>query len=108
MQQLMNKDYYQSNPYGAYNYGDKALRKINNIMNNGSKKILFIHDSFSNSMIPFLALGINYIEALDLRHFKGSLKSYIKQNKPDMIITAYCSTFPGSVDDWYIQLYDFR
>jgi hypothetical protein len=76
-------------PYGAYLYGDNPLVIIHNNFLYDNKRILFIKDSFVMCVAPFLALGVEYIETIDLRNFTGSVKTYIKQNKPDMVIVMY-------------------
>ncbi len=92
MKPVEEKDYYGKNPYGAYDHGDCALKKINNCLIQNGKRLLIIHDSFGNSVVPFLALGINEVEEIDLRHFTGSLKKYIEADKPDIIVVMYAST----------------
>lgn len=83
-----DKDLYQRNPYAAYAYGDKPLvRVINKSLND--KKILFIHDSFGDAVTPFLALGARQLDTLDLRHFDGSLRTFINKEKPDVVILLY-------------------
>lgn len=76
--------------------------------NNG--KILLIHDSFGDCVISFLALGVKYGEALDLRHFTGSVQEYIKQTEPDVVLVLYIpNVIPESID-WttHGDLFDFR
>lgn len=73
--------------YGAYGYGDHALIQYENLMEDvEDKKILVIHDSFSNSVLPFLALTVSEVDAIDLRYFNGSLETYINETQPDMVI----------------------
>jgi hypothetical protein len=108
--EIKKLDYYDKNPYLAYLYGDNAVTIIKNNMVHDGKKTLFLKDSFGSSLIVFLALGMENIEVLDLRAFNGSVRSYIKQNRPDTVIIMYNPTFiTGDVD--YINsrdLFDFR
>ena len=66
--------------------------------------MLFIHASLSNCVVPFVALGIEYTDEIDLRHFTGSVETFIRTEKPDIVIVAYNSEVPGTDD----RLYDFR
>ena len=110
MSEVEKIDYYNSNPYAAYNHADIALGKIKNYLLDNEKKILIIHASFFNCVVPFLALGIENVEEIDLRHFKESLKDYILSNKPDVLILAYnCNVFNNFVDwDTHSDIFDFR
>lgn len=100
--------YYEANPYAACNYGDHALTKIDNLQNTNGPKVLFIHDSFADCEIPFFSLGVGSVDSIDLRHFNGSVKSYINKNDPDIVIVSY-STFSNNID-WqsHSDFYDFR
>ncbi|GHU70686.1 membrane protein [Spirochaetia bacterium] len=107
--QVNEVDYYNLSPYVAYLYGDVPNVIIRNNFLYDNKRILVIKDSFVNCVNPFLSLGIEYVEVLDMRHFTGSVKTYIKQHKPDMVIVMYN---PGSIKtpDYatHISLFDFR
>ena len=105
------RDYYGLNTYAAYKYADLSLGKIHNLLSHDGRKILFVHGSIFNCVIPFTALGIEYTEEIDLRHFTGSLKSYIKTSRPDIVITAYNSTtigFTKAAKYPNNKFYDFR
>ena len=104
MRHIDPKDYYRQNPYAAYKYADQPLSRIHNLMNHGGKRALFIHASLSNCVIPFVALGIEYTDELDLRHFTGSVETFIRDSRPDIVVVAYNSEVPGTDD----RLYDFR
>lgn len=87
--QLKYGNFYKINQYATYSYGDRALIEIhNNLVNNG-KKILLVKDSFSEVVIPFLALENEYLNVIDMRHFDGSLKTYINKYQPDFVIVMY-------------------
>lgn len=89
MEQVEKKDYYNKNPYAACNYGDQPVQQIENLNTADDKKILIIHDSFGDCLIPAIALCEKEVHALDLRHFTGSVEEYIRQNKPDLVIVMY-------------------
>ena len=103
-------DLYSRDPYHAYSYGDRALIRYENALAREEKKVLLLHDSFSDVVQSFLALGLKNLESMDLRYFSGSLESYIRENKPDVVIVLYN---PGEISgkiDWssHRDLFDFR
>ena len=59
-------------------------------MPENDRKVLLIRDSFSCTMLPYLALGAEDITAIDLRHYdEMALKDYLDENKFDIILIAY-------------------
>ena len=111
MNAIKTKDLRKLSAFAAYNHGRNPLCKIDNLITSDSHKLLLIYDSFSDVVISFLALGIKNVEAIDLRQFNGSLKSYILSSKPDVVITAYYTEIPGftsSSQQPENKLYDFR
>ena len=82
-------NYYKISQYTSYLYGDKPLIEIKNNLVNNDKKILVIRDSFSEVVLPFLALENEYVSAIDLRQFNGSLYSYIKDYQPNLVLILY-------------------
>lgn len=113
MKSVESKNYYNKNPYGAYNHADRPLIRTENIIINNGNKILVIHDSVSNCVLPFIALDIQCVVSIDLRHFTGSLKNFIAQEKPDMIVVMYYATVPGRdagvfPSETAKKFYDFR
>ena len=108
MKYIQEKDYYHQNPYAAYNHADQPLIQIDNLLINEGPKLLIIHKSFASCEIPFLALSIKHIDAVDLRFFTGSIRSFIKATDPDIVIVTYES--PSSSIDWFSHtaVFDFR
>jgi hypothetical protein len=102
-------DYYNKNPYAGLCYGDRPLVQIENLYATDNKKILIIHDSFGDCVIPCLALAENAVDALDLRYFTGSVKTYIEESQPDIVIVMYNSGIGGEIDySSHNDLFDFR
>jgi hypothetical protein len=104
----------EDNAYPFYSYGSQALLKIhNNLVNDGSH-ILIVKTSFANCMVPYLASVVENLEVIDLRHFKGSLRSYIDDSSPDTVIVLSGLTqmetesAKGSADSSEAGSYDFR
>ncbi|MDR2020576.1 MAG: hypothetical protein LBQ14_07420 [Treponema sp.] len=86
---IKTKDYYHVSPYGAFCYERNPLVIINNELIINGKKILCLVDSFGRIAVPFLALGIESVEMIDFRMFDGSIKTFIEQSNPDMVIVLY-------------------
>ena len=89
MKQIDECDYYNRSPYHTYSYGDQALERIENKLVDNGNRLLLVHDSFGDCVIPFLSLGCQYLDAIDLRYFDGSLQSFILQEKPDAVVILY-------------------
>ena len=101
---IEHRDIYSRNPYTIYSYADRPLIRIENKLIKNGKRLLVIHDSFSKCVIPFIALGIQHTDAIDLRFFTGSVRTFIETVKPDAVIIQYHSAAPGSEGNFY----DFR
>ena len=97
MKHIRDKNYYKDNPHAAYPIGI-AEQKYNNLADN-NLKILMLHDSFGNTVIPFLTLAVKRLDCLDLRVFTGSVRSYIKTHRPDCVIIIYYSKEIGEKSD---------
>ena len=110
MTQIEECDYYKRSPYAGCNYGDQPLIQIENQLTVDEHKILMINDSFCNCVISCLALAEKKVDSLDLRHFTGSVKSYIEESKPDLVIVMYnASVAAGEIDyTTHEDLFDFR
>lgn len=109
MSQVETRDYYRLDPYGAYNHSGGALVQIQNHEPADEKKVLFVGDSYLNSVFPFLSLGIEYADMLDLRDFNGSVEAYIDQTGPDAVVVLYNPSSLESVDESvHTGTFDFR
>lgn len=91
MNQVKKRDFYGGNPYGAYGYGDMPKIKVHNFRNEHlrDKKILVIRDSMVDTVLPFLSMGLKDITLLDVRHFTGSVRRYVEDFKPDIVVVMY-------------------
>lgn len=72
-----------------YSYGDLPLLQIHNDQRTDGKRILVIKDSFARVMVPYMCNMAEYVDVIDLRHFNGSLRTYIEENTPDSVIVIY-------------------
>ena len=84
------KNVYARNEYALYtNNQDCALIvSHNNKLHDGSN-MLFIHFSFGDVQIPTLTQAVEDFYAIDLRHFTGSLQTFIKEKNPSTVVLAY-------------------
>lgn len=94
MKMLYQKPSYELSMYEVYCWGDRPLIEIENRNTDNQNKVLIVKDSFSDVVIPYLALATKELSVIDLRYFTGSLKSYIERFKPDSVIVAYN---PGTI-----------
>jgi hypothetical protein len=110
MTQIETCNYYKSDPYHTCNYGDQPLIQIENQLTADDHKILIIHDSFGDCVISCLALAEKNVDSLDIRHFTGSVKSYIEENSPDLVIVMYnAENAAGEIDyTTHTDEFDFR
>jgi LmbE family N-acetylglucosaminyl deacetylase len=59
-------------------------------------------------VISCLALAEKNIDAIDLRHFTGSVKKYIEESKPDLVIVMY-NVIGGDINySTHKDKFDFR
>lgn len=83
------RDYYNQSPYSAYFYGDNALTRVHNELRSDGKRVLVLGHSFDNCVLPPLALGVEYLDSIDLREFTGSLETFLDENHYDVVIELY-------------------
>lgn len=91
MEMVKKRDFYGGNPYAAYGYGDMPEIKVHNFTNEHlrDKKILIIKDSMVDTVLPFMLMGLKDITLLDIRYFNGSVRRYVEDCKPDIVIVMY-------------------
>lgn len=82
-------DYYNSFVYSTYFRGNPSITTIHNNKLDNGKRVVYIADSFSACVIPFLAMEVEDMLALDLRSFNGSVTKAIEEFNPDTVIVAY-------------------
>ncbi len=105
---LLEKDYYNSNPYEAYIWGNNAVMTIENKMAENPTKILIIKDSFGNCVAPFLACGVKKVDVVDVRHFSGSLEAYVEETGPDVVILLYNAAMLDDLSKGYLAPFNLK
>lgn len=110
MSKIEDSDYYNNRPYEGCNFGEQPLIQIENQKNADDHKILIIRDSFGECVISCLALAEKNVDSLDLRYFTGSLKTYIEESDPDLVIVMYNAMSVGEDVDYstHTNKFDFR
>lgn len=109
MEMVKKRDFYGGNPYAAYGYGDMPEIKVHNFTNEHlrDKKILIIKDSMVDTVLPFMSMGLKDITLLDIRYFNGSVRRYVEDCKPDIVIVMYKPSYVPIV--WnHKDKFDFR
>ncbi|MDY5541929.1 MAG: hypothetical protein SPF60_11010 [Lachnospiraceae bacterium] len=106
--QLEPGDYYTKNPYAAYFRDDQALVEVTNHKLEEGKKVLLLKDSFGLSTAPFLSTAIRQLDVIDLRYFNGSLKRYVEESCPDIIVVMYNPKAITAPTGYHADLFDFR
>ena len=67
----------QQMPYSAYLYGDQALTRIHNLLCGNGQRVLVLGHSFDNCVIPFLALGVEYVDSIDRQGLIPKTRLYV-------------------------------
>ena len=105
---LENKDFYKANPYAAYTYGDQPYISIKNNKEGLKGKVLIIGDSFSEVVVPFLAMGCEQVDRIDLRYFNGSLRKFLENNHYDIVILLQGAAGEDYNENSHNSGWDFR
>lgn len=111
MKEMLSRiDYYNLHAYSAYLYGNKPLETIINQNAGNDLHVLLLRDSFGSVIAPFLSLAVNRLDTIDPREFTGSIRSFIDQEHPDLVMVLYspfCLNDPTLLDS-HKSLMDFR
>ena len=83
--------------------GDYPIAVIENLNASCDKSVLVIKDSYANAVLPFLALTTRKVTMIDPRYFDGSIKDYIKNNKPDVVLLLCNSESSAEQEFWGIK-----
>lgn len=90
------QDKYDINPYAAYSGGNNSLQVIENKMaDKDDETVLFVRDSFSCPVTPYMSLSCKELHAIDLRtNLTGaqrvkSVSKYAKDIGADYIVIMY-------------------
>ncbi len=81
---INNYDREDADLYQIFGIGDTGIVRNNLAKNN--YKVLVLADSYAYSYVPYLALHFKYVTRINNRAYEESVKNYILQEKPDMVI----------------------
>ena len=105
---LEKKDLYKANPYAAYTYGDQPYISIKNNKEGLKGKVLIIGDSFSEVVVPFLAMKCEQVDRIDLRYFNGSLRKFLDIKHYDVVILLQSRPGEDYDEELHNSGWDFR
>ncbi len=97
-----------SNNNGGYAYecligGNRPLTAIENLNSKNDTRILILKDSYALAAAPYLSLAVDEVDLIDTRpnagNFNGSVRTYIENNKPDIVLLLYGSNIQTSTFD---------
>lgn len=98
-----------ANAYGVYLYGNQPIEKIQNQLTGNDVRVLMIHDSFGDCTVPYLSMGVQTTDSMDVRQFTGSVRSFIEQTEPDVVVVLYNPGESFAIDPTtHTSPYDFR
>ena len=90
LKKLKDPDLFNGMVYFTYMGTEYRLARSTNLNRPNSKKVLMLRDSFSCTLLPYMALSAGEITAIDLRYHKDlNLKEYIEDNDFDIVMVAY-------------------
>jgi hypothetical protein len=93
---------------GGYAYecligGNRPLTKIKNLNSENKTRILILKDSFALAVAPYLSLTVDEVDLIDTRpnagNFNGSVRTYIENNKPNIVLLIYGGSCNSSYFD---------
>lgn len=109
--QLEIEDLYVRELYGMYLHNATAQHGLfqieNHLVQENTRKVLLLGDSFNYALVPYLALGVGHLDYLDLRNYTGSLQDVIAHSGYDQVIISHSSLYPVNYDSG-TDAYDFR
>lgn len=81
-----NPDFYQSNFYGLYGWGDTPITHWRNAQAPEQGKFLLLGESFGNIPFSLMSICFSSCDEVDLRHFTDDFTSYYYSYDPDTVI----------------------
>lgn len=78
-----------NNSYSTYIGKEYSVATVENRLSTNNKRILWIRDSFSCVLTPFISLNVKETINIDFRRCKKSLSELCEEYKPDFVVIAY-------------------
>jgi hypothetical protein len=79
-------DYFRSNSYGLYGWGDTGITHWRNENAAQEEKFLLIGESFGNIPYSLMSLCFSSCDELDMRHYSDDFDAYYAAYQPDTVI----------------------
>lgn len=97
LESMKELNYYYINKIDAYSCMTWDLDSLGIIRNkienyNKGKKVLILQDSFGCYTSTFLALGLEELHIINPASFSGSIHTYAKELKPNVVLMLYTSS----------------
>lgn len=70
-----------SNTYGVFLWGDNPVEVIGSDCSKAKDKILIVHESYGNAIVPYFTYNYKEVYSIDFRSWKGDLYKYCKENE---------------------------
>lgn len=90
-EQLEGDNLYEMQQYDVYIGKDYPTTTQINENAPSDKKILLIKDSYFRPVSAFLGLAFSRVDSIDMRYYEGSVKKYIEEMEPDIVLICYHS-----------------
>jgi len=89
--------------YYAFLHGDPPLVRIENLLSDNTSRVLVIKKSKADILCPYLAFAVRYLDVINPQCFDGSIRSFIEQTKPDIVITCNDVMYEGDEKFWRLR-----
>jgi len=83
-------DYFNTNPYGLWGWGDTPITHWRNESAPEDKKCLLIGESFGNIPFSLMSLYFTSCDELDMRYNTDDFPSYFYDYQPDIVVLEVC------------------
>lgn len=77
---------FQTNPYALYLNNDYPIVQVRNPDAPNGQRILFLKNSFALPLIAYCSTLFREVDAIDPRHYCGSIAEYVLYTHPDVVI----------------------
>lgn len=86
---LEDPDYFNTNFYAMYGWGDTAITHWRNEQAPDQSKFLLIGESFGNIPFSLMSISLGVMDELDVRYFEEDFSDYYHGYNPDTVILEF-------------------
>lgn len=88
--------------FDAFAYSKPPITEVTNLLEkNNTKSILLLRESYAGPVITYLSLGVENLYAITPEGYSGSIKGYINDVKPDMVVIFYTAPLTNELTSKY-------